>query len=52
MCGRFSNRSWAEKIKREFKVSEVPSIIAFKQFQAYLAAMFLLDVDNQRNHSL
>lgn len=26
MCGRFSNRSSAEKIKKEFKVEEVPSI--------------------------
>jgi putative SOS response-associated peptidase YedK len=28
MCGRFSNRTSAEKIKKEFKVSEVPSIEA------------------------
>jgi putative SOS response-associated peptidase YedK len=28
MCGRFSNRLSAEKIKREFKVEEVPSIEA------------------------
>lgn len=28
MCGRFSNRSSAEKIKKEFKVEEVPSVEA------------------------
>lgn len=28
MCGRFSNKTSAEKIKKEFKVSEVPSVEA------------------------